>query len=86
MTEKEVNELFNGTRLKFQEYHKYIFSYSGISKCNNYLIRCSFGGDSDDIYRDVFGPEEQFRNVSDCSSVNVVRLSDAKEVFLYCSF
>ena len=86
MTEQEVNEIFNGTRLQFNEYYKYIFSYSGRSKCNNYLIRCSFGGDPDDIYRTNFGPEENFSSVDECSSVNVIRLKDEKEVFLYCDF
>jgi len=71
MTLEQVNEKFKDTKIKFNSYYKYTFYFSGVTE-DGYQVLCSFGGDSDDIYRfDVDTNELSFSNTNEWNSVTI---------------
>ena len=71
MTTEEVNEKFKDIKVKFTNYFKYTFTFTGTTK-DGYEIQCDYGGDSDMIYRfSVSDVPINFNSVDDWSIVSV---------------
>jgi hypothetical protein len=68
---EEVNEKFKDAKVKFTSYYKYTFHFEGQTE-DGYTLSCSYGGDSDDIYRfDVDTNEVSFNNAGEWKHVTV---------------
>lgn len=79
MTKEEVQEKFKDVKIKFTHYYKYSFTFEGMSE-DGYKIVCSYGGNTDDIYR--FNVTDQPVNVGIISDwVNVLVYYNDEELF-----
>lgn len=50
MSEEKMLELYKDVPLRFSNYYKYMFTFSGIAQDGNKVI-ATYGGDHDSIYR-----------------------------------
>lgn len=80
MTAEQVQEHFKDTPLVFVEYYKYWFWFKGDK--DGLVISACFGGNRDDIYKELISPTRWLHEVDQWYSVTVTR--GEEEVFKYC--
>jgi len=81
MTVEQVNEKFRDAKVKFSSYYKYTFNFEGKTE-DGFKIQCSFGGDSEDIYRfDVNTNEISFLHTNQWSNVTISKGDKGEIVF-----
>lgn len=80
MTIEQVNEKFKDSKVTFESYYKYTFTFVGVSE-DGYRLTCHYGGSSDDIYRyDVGNDFIPFNSTEDWTSI-IIKNSKGEEVF-----
>lgn len=80
MTVEQVNEKFKDVKVTFDSYYKFTFEFVGKSE-DGFQLECTYGGDSDDIYRyDVNTDPVSFGDCDQWSYV-VVKDKDGNKVF-----
>ena len=81
MTGEQVQEKFGNVLLKFSNYYKYTFTFTGRTD-DGYKITCWYGGSSDEIYRYDVNAESEY-SLGDLDGWSAVKVEDSedKEVF-----
>ncbi len=60
ITRKEFNELYGDVEVVFNSYYKFTFEFRGVTK-NHETLSISFGGCSDDIYKEEIEAGEKVK-------------------------
>jgi hypothetical protein len=79
MTRKEFIEKYADVKVKFSEYYKYTFTYTG-SLPDGGKISVDYGGNGDDIYRHDVSADKEETVDSLCPYAGVVVDSEGKVI------